>query len=348
MEIDDFDYHVPSELIAQFPVPERDTARLLVLHRDSGHIEHTLFSHIHQKFRAGDVLVVNDTKVRPARLFGRKESGGRVEVLLLNPVNTPPDSSPVRIWEALIRSSKKPQIGSRLEFGPDFQARVISGKGEGLWDVELECEKDLDEVLEQYGTTPLPPYIKRASRDHDPKDRETYQTIFARPVGSVAAPTAGLHFTERLIERLRQKGVAVVTITLHVGRGTFQPVRVRTIERHRMHSEYFEVAPEAAERVLQAHGSGNRVIAVGSTSVRTIETLKCRQGTLHGFTDLFIYPGFRFRVTDGMVTNFHLPRSTLLMLVAAFAGKDLILRSYQEAIAASYRFYSYGDAMLIL
>jgi len=348
MEINEFNYHLPSGLIAQSPVSQRDSSRLLVLDRNTERIKHTFFFCLDEYFMAGDVLVVNDTKVMPAKFFGHKETGGKVEVLLLRQLNNPQHPNEKNIWEALIKCSKNPKLGSKIFFGSEFQAQVLHQKEAGLWDIQLNYDGDFDKVLEQYGTTPLPPYIKRGNSSQEPLDRKSYQTIFAKMMGSVAAPTAGLHFTENLINRLQQKGITILTITLHVGLGTFQPVRTKNIENHRMHSEHYEVSSETAQEILSAHKQGRRVIAVGSTSVRVIETLMQKKASLKGATNLFVCPGYDFKITKGMVTNFHLPKSTLLMLVAAFAGKDLIFRAYQEAIANKYRFYSYGDAMLIL
>jgi len=339
---------LPPELIAQFPTPERDASRLLVIHREDGRIEHTLFSRIYEYFKAGDVLVVNDTKVRPARISGYKKTGGKVEVLLLKPLNSSVYPKERKVWEALVKCSKPPQVESWLFFGSDLQAQVIHEKKDGLWDLQLKYEGELDEILERIGKTPLPPYIERKSSDQDCLDRNFYQTIFAQKVGSVAAPTAGLHFTDTLINLFKQKGVKILTATLHVGLGTFQPVRVNNIEDHRMHDEYYEISPETAQKITRAIEKGQRIIAVGSTSVRIIETLRQQNTPLCGLTNIFIYPGYEFKTIKGLITNFHLPRSTLLMLVAAFAGKELILRAYQEAIAKKYRFYSYGDAMLII
>lgn len=348
MHINDFDYHLPPELIAQFPSPQRDTSRLLVLYRENGKIEHALFSNIDTYFEPGDMLVVNDTKVRPARILGHKETGGKVELLLLQSLNSLEYPQGKNLWEVLINCGKNPRIGSWLFFGPDLKAKVVKQKEEGLWDIQLIYEGNLDEIIEETGKTPLPPYIKRENFEQDSLDRNNYQTIFARNVGSAAAPTAGLHFTDRLIKRIQQKGVEILTITLHVGLGTFQPVRVKNIEEHLMHHEYYEVTPETAQKITRAIEKNKRIIACGTTSVRVIETLRDKTKPLRGFTNLFIYPGYAFKTIKGLITNFHLPRSTLLMLVTAFAGKELILRAYQEAIENKYRFYSYGDAMLIV
>jgi S-adenosylmethionine:tRNA ribosyltransferase-isomerase len=348
MLVKEFDYHLPRKLVAQLPSPERDASRLMVVYRKEERIEHTIFAEIDNYLNSGDILVVNDTKVRPARIFGHKETGGKVEVLLLQPLNSLGYPKEKNIWETLIDCSKNPQIGSILSFGTELNAKVVKKKKEGLWDIELIYAGDLEEILERIGKTPLPPYIKREDDEQEPCDRACYQTIFARHLGSAAAPTAGLHFTERVINRIKERGSEVVSVTLHVGVGTFQPVRVDTVEAHRMHKEYYEIRPEAAEKITQAIEKGQRIIACGTTSTRLLETWISRKNTWSGFTDLFIYPGYAFQAVKGMVTNFHLPRSTLLMLVSAFAGTEMIFRAYQEAITKKYRFYSYGDAMLIL
>ena len=348
MLVKEFDYHLPQELVAQVPSPERDASRLMVVYRKHARIEHTIFAEIDNYLNSGDILVVNDTKVRPARIFGYKETGGKVEVLLLQSLNSLAYPKERKIWEALIDCSKNPQIGSILSFGPDLNAKVVKQKKEGLWDIELVYAGDLEEILERIGKTPLPPYINRDDDGQEPCDRAGYQTIFARHLGSAAAPTAGLHFTERVINRIKARGIEIVPVTLHVGVGTFQPVRVDTVEAHRMHSEYYELSSEATEKITQAIEHGQRIIACGTTSARVLETWIRKRNTLGGFTDLFIYPGYEFQAVKGMITNFHLPRSTLLMLVSAFAGTEMIFKAYHEAIRRRYRFYSYGDAMLII
>ena len=348
MLVEEFDYQLPSDLIAQFPTPERDASRLMVIHRGEGRLEHTIFSKIDNYFDSGDIVVVNDTKVRPARIFGYKATGGRVEVLLLNPLKNQEYPKGRNVWEVLIKCSKNPRIGSDLDFGPELSAQVLRQKEDGLWDIELRYAGDLEEILARVGKTPLPPYIKRENFDQEPFDRTCYQTIFARKFGSAAAPTAGLHFTEKLINRVKERGVEVLSVTLHVGLGTFQPVREEKVKDHRMHSEFYEMTPETRERLVDARARGQRIVACGTTSVRVLETWTNENSILSGFTDLFVYPGYQFQVIKGMITNFHLPCSTLLMLVSAFAGKQLIFKAYHEAIEKRYRFYSYGDAMLIL
>jgi S-adenosylmethionine:tRNA ribosyltransferase-isomerase len=348
MLVKEFDYHLPPELVAQVPASERDASRLMVVFREEEKIEHTIFAGIDHYLNSGDIVVVNDTKVRPARIIGYKETGGKVEVLLLQHLNSLEYLKEKIIWEALIDCSKNPQIGSTLSFGQELKAQVVKQKKEGLWDIELIYADDLEEILERIGKTPLPPYIKREYGDQESFDRTCYQTIFARHLGSAAAPTAGLHFTDRVINRIKERGIEVLSVTLHVGVGTFQPVRVDKVEAHRMHSEYYAISPETSKKIAQAIEHGQRIIACGTTAARVLETWKSKKNTLSGFTDLFIYPGYEFQVVKGMITNFHLPRSTLLMLVSAFAGREMIFRAYQEAITKKYRFYSYGDAMLIL
>jgi len=346
MRVEEFDYEMPPELIAQTPIEPRDASRLMVVYREEKRIEHRVFSEIDSYLSPDDILVVNDTKVRRARIEGKKETGGEVEVLLLQPLNSFQNNKPL-LWEALINCSKKPKIGSAIIFGPEFKAEVLKEKGEGIWEVKLFYSGDLENVLEQYGRTPLPPYIKRDGRKQEDQDQNWYQTIFARKIGAAAAPTAGLHFTERVIARLKEKGVELLTVTLHVGIGTFQPVRVEEVEKHKMHKEYYEITPETSQRLIKAKEEGKKIIACGTTTVRVLETWYYNHN-LNGYTKLFIYPGYKFQVVGGMITNFHLPRSTLLMLVSAFAGKELIFCAYREAIEKKYRFYSYGDAMLIL
>jgi len=343
MRVDLFDYDLPKELIAQYPLPQRDRSRLMVLNRSDESIRHTLFYRIGEHLRPGDLLVINDTKVIPARLFGRKaRTGGRVEMLLLREVKP-------RIWEVLIKPVKKLYPGVIIEFGGgELEAKFLGRSPSGVFTVSLRYEGELREILDRIGKPPLPPYIKR---EPDDRDRERYQCIYAEKNGSVAAPTAGLHFTEELLEELQRMGIEIARITLHVGLGTFQPVKVKVVERHKMHSEFFHVPKEAAQAIGETRSRGGRIIAVGTTSVRTLETVADERGNVapaSGYTDLFIYPGYRFKVVDGMVTNFHLPRSTLLMLVCAFAGREFVMKAYKEAVERRYRFYSYGDAMLIL
>ncbi len=340
MRTADFDYELPPELIAQTPVEPRDSSRLLVVHRETGGLEHRIFRDLVEHLRPGDLLVCNESRVIPARLHGRKPTGGRVEVFLL----TRRDD---RTWETLVRG-KGLRPGTRIHIedaaGREAAVAHILAETEDGGRV-VEFDRPIDALLPQVGEIPLPPYI------HEPlQDPERYQTVYARIAGSVAAPTAGLHFTSELIDRLQAKGVRFAFVTLHVGLGTFRPVKTEHIEEHKMHAEWGQITAEVVEQVRATRAAGGRCVAVGTTSVRILETA-AREGELapfSGWTDLFIKPGFPFRVVDALITNFHLPRSTLLMLVSAFAGRELILRAYREAIRLRYRFYSFGDAMLIL
>ncbi len=357
MKTSDFDYYLPQELIAQSPIEPRDASRLMVLDRTTGTIEHRTFHDLAGYLAAGDVLVCNESRVIPARLFGHKvPTGGKVELLLVTKRNE-------KVWEVLTKG-RKVRVGIRIELDRDGGEGVVgevvgqAGDGARLMEFEVPIEPLLDEL----GIVPLPPYI------HEPlEEPERYQTIYARVKGSVAAPTAGLHFTPQLMRELEAKGVEFAFVTLHIGLDTFRPVRTESVEDHPMHSEYCQLGPAVAEQIKRAKAESGRIIAVGTTSVRVLETAACQKskiqspksksdpglrtwdlGPFAGWTDLFIYPGYKFRVVDALITNFHLPRSTLLMLVAAFAGKELIDRAYREAIQQGYRFYSFGDAMLIL
>ena len=335
MKTTDFDYHLPPELIAQTPIEPRDAARLLQLDRSSGAIEHHHFYDLPDLLRPGDLLVANESRVIPARIFAHKAgTGSTVEILLLRRMDDV-------TWQALLRSHRV-HVGTRIEVQTDLVAEVIeaSATGERL----LRFNQPIDARLSELGVMPLPPYI------HAPlRDPERYQTVYSHTLGSAAAPTAGLHFTPRLLEKLRERDIHMIFVTLHVGLDTFKPVETEDVERHHIHTEYMEVTEEVTGQIRAAKAEGRRVIAVGTTSVRVLETIG-EQGisTFVGDTHLFIYPGFEFRVVDGMITNFHLPKSSLLMLVAAFAGKEKIDRAYAEAIERKYRFYSFGDAMLIL
>ena len=337
----DFDYELPPELIAQEPLPQRDESRLLVVRRDREEFEHRVFREIVAFLVPGDLLVVNETKVLPVRLYGVKEgTGGRVELLLLRA--TGEDT-----WEALVRPGRRVAPGARLVFGDGLlRGEVLSRTEAGGRLVRFFYEGSFEEVLRQVGEVPLPPYIKRKF-----SDSERYQTVYAREPGSAAAPTAGFHFTPELLARIQAVGVQVVPVVLHIGLDTFRPVRVEDITAHRMHREEYLVPETTAVAVNQAKAQKRRVIAVGTTVVRCLETVADEEGRIQagaGTTDLFIYPGYRFKVIDALITNFHLPRSTLLMLVAAFAGREKILRAYKEAVRLNYRFYSFGDAMLII
>jgi S-adenosylmethionine:tRNA ribosyltransferase-isomerase len=345
--VGDFDFDLPADLIAQEPSAERGAGRLLVLDRESGGVTHTFVSALPHRLRAGDLLVVNNTRVFPARLIGRRvPSGGAVECFLIKRLDA-------NRWEALMHPGQKlrPGAGVRFDGARPIHGEVLERRFHGRRVVRLWTDDGsaVDEAVDTIGHVPLPPYIKRADR---PADRERYQTVFARARGSVAAPTAGLHFSDVLVSALADRGIETVAITLHVGYGTFQPVRVERVEEHRLEPERYEISEHAASVVNSARSEGRSVIAVGTTTTRTLEAVASRHdGTLvpgPGETDLFIYPGFDFRVISGLMTNFHLPRSSLLMLVAAFAGQEAALAAYRVAIAERYRFYSYGDAMLIL
>jgi S-adenosylmethionine:tRNA ribosyltransferase-isomerase len=335
MRLDDFDFPLPEELIAQEPAPRRDASRLLLLDRSTGAIAHTLFSRIVERFREGDVLVINTTRVIPARLIGRKESGGRVELFLVRQVSG-------GLWRCLIRASKSPVPGAIIRFTGEVTATVTARDRES-WTVAFDCPGDFGRWLSTHGRIPLPPYIRREPLE---ADRERYQTVFAAEPGAVAAPTAGLHVTDEIMAALRKRGVTIAPLTLHVGLGTFQPIRVEDVTGHRMHREWYTIPEESAALV----NSGRRVVALGTTSARALEHSAMKHGRVtagDGEADIFISPGYSFRVIDALVTNFHLPKSTLLLLVCAFAGREPLLAAYAEAVAERYRFFSYGDAMMI-
>ncbi len=344
----DYDYELPPDLIAQQPAERRDHSRLLKLDRVTGAVSHHRFDALSRFLSAGDVLVVNDTAVIKARLLGRKASGGRVEVFLLDFAGGRRSGDSGRFTcECLVKSSKPSRVGTRFVFGEGLAGRVTA-VSDRTCQVEFSGDEDFDAALDRVGHVPLPPYIRRAD---EPEDRTAYQTVYASVRGAVAAPTAGLHFTPELLRGLQAIGVVMAPITLHVGYGTFAPVRAVDIREHRMHAERFSVPAETAAAGQAARNNGQRVVAVGTTAVRTLEFAADAQGRLaadSGTCDLFIYPGFRFKAVDAMITNFHLPKSTLLMLVSAFAGREHVLNAYREAVAERYRFYSYGDAMLIL
>ena len=379
MRVSDFDYDLPPDLIAQEPAPDRDASRLLILHRRNGQRAHRRFSDLPEYLLAGDLLIINDTRVIPARLYGVFEDGKSVEVLLLHPAplcDTVQDGAGDLSWEALVKPAKPARVGRKLILACGHLTVTVTGQGShGRRILHLPADVDLRAILQSYGVMPLPPYIKRRAESRVPTaspgwpraetgvggsrqqaagfemDRERYQTVYGHEEGAVAAPTAGLHFTLGLLDRIRQRGVLVHPVTLHVGPGTFLPVRVEDVSRHRMEPERYTIPDSTAQAIQAAKTEGRRVIAVGTTSVRTLEHAAAQDGTVRAGaaqTDLFITPGFRFRVVDTLLTNFHLPRSTLLMLVSAFAGVDPVRRAYAEAIAHRYRFYSYGDAMLIL
>lgn len=344
MRIEDLNYHLPAGLIAQYPIEPRDKARLLVLKRGGGEMIHTIFSRVGDFLQKGDCLVINDTRVMPARLCGHKESRGRVEVLLLRKVPGAGEH-----WECLVNRGKRVKTGTRLRFAPDLEAEVVSNGTEGKKRISFEARGTFGEIIRRIGHVPLPPYIRGG--EDEPLDKEGYQTIFACHAGAIAAPTAGLHFTPELVRGLEEKGVSIVPLTLHVGLGSFQPIRHEEVEEHRLEPEFYQIPPSSAEAINAAHARGGRVCAVGTTVLRALETAVDEKGEIHpgdGMTDLYIYPGYRFRAIDALITNFHLPRSTLLLLVFAFAGRDAIMKAYQAAIGEGYGFYSYGDGMLIM
>lgn len=340
MKTSDFYYELPKELIAQTPVEPRDSSRLMALNRETGEIEHRHFYDILDYLNEGDLLVCNDSRVLPARIFGVKETGARVEFLLLKQISG-------NRWETLCKPGKKAREGAEFIFGDGIMKAKIAGVTEdGNRIVDFDCNENFFAALDKIGQMPLPPYITE-----ELKDRERYQTVYSHELGSAAAPTAGLHFTEELMEKLRAKGVNIAYVTLHVGLGTFRPVKVDDVTKHKMHSEHYEIPEETARLINQTKQNGKRVIAVGTTSCRTLESVASFYGEIKpcdGFTDIFIYPGYEFKVLDGLITNFHLPESTLIMLVSAFAGYDNIMNAYKTAVEEKYRFFSFGDAMLIV
>ena len=341
MKTSDFYYDLPKELIAQTPAEPRDSSRLLVLDRQSGEIVHKHFFDIIDYLDEGDLLVCNDSRVLPARIYGIKEpTGARVEFLLLKQISG-------NRWETLCKPGKKAKEGARFSFGDGLlYATVTEVKDDGNRVVDFECDENFFSTLDKIGQMPLPPYITE-----ELKDKERYQTVYSHELGSAAAPTAGLHFTTELMDKIKAKGVNIAYVTLHVGLGTFRPVKVDDVTKHKMHSEHYEVPEETAELIKKTKQRGKRVIAVGTTSCRTLESVAAEHGEVvpcEGFTEIFIYPGFEFKVLDGLVTNFHLPESTLIMLVSAFAGYDNIMNAYKTAVEERYRFFSFGDAMAIL
>ena len=340
MKTHDFWYDLPEELIAQTPLQQRDSSRLLSLDRSSGEIRHRHFYEIIDDLRPGDCLVMNDSRVLPARLLGHRPTGGAVEVLLLRDLGD-------KQWECLCKPGRKMQVGSRVIFGNgELTAEVVCVREDGNRIVRFEYEGIFLEVLERLGKMPLPPYIKE-----ELNDQERYQTVYSRAVGSAAAPTAGLHFTQELLERIRQKGVSTAFVTLHVGLGTFRPVKAEEISDHHMHSELCMISEDTAELLNTTRRNGGRIICVGTTSCRTLESLVKEDGFFEAsskWTEIFIFPGYCFKAMDGLITNFHLPESTLVMLVSAFAGREHVLHAYEEAVKEKYRFFSFGDAMSIL
>ncbi|WP_315117600.1 tRNA preQ1(34) S-adenosylmethionine ribosyltransferase-isomerase QueA [uncultured Clostridium sp.] len=340
MKVTDFDYYLPEELIAQVPIEKRDEAKLMIIDKSNEEIEHKIFKDVIDYLETGDCLVLNDTRVLPARLIGEKEdSGGKMEFLLLKRVDK--DS-----WETLVKPGKRAKVGSRFTFGNgELKAEVIGLGEEGSRIVKFEYEGVFEAVLDRLGQMPLPPYIKEKL-----EDKEQYQTVYSKETGSAAAPTAGLHFTEELLKEIKSKGINLVFLTLHVGLGTFRPVKAEDITDHIMHSEYYTLSKESAEVINKTKEMGKKVIAVGTTSCRTLETIGDNNGRVKessGWTDIFIYPGYKFKIIDGLITNFHLPQSTLLMLVSALCDREKILNAYNTAVKEEYRFFSFGDAMLI-
>ena len=340
MNVKDYDYDLPEELIAQDPLEDRSSSRLMVLDRQTGDVEHRHFTDILEYLHPGDCLVINNTKVIPARLFGVKEdTQAKIEVLLLKRKEND-------IWETLVKPGKKAKPGTKLVFGDGLlTAEVVDVVEEGNRLIQFHYDGIFEEILDQLGQMPLPPYIT-----HQLKDKNRYQTVYAKYDGSAAAPTAGLHFTKELLQKVKDMGVDIAEVTLHVGLGTFRPVKVEDVTDHHMHSEFYQVDEEAAEKINRAKESGHRVIAVGTTSTRTLEAAADENGRLHetsGWTEIFIYPGYQFKVIDALITNFHLPQSTLVMLVSALAGREHVLHAYEIAVKERYRFFSFGDAMLI-
>ncbi|CAB1251471.1 tRNA preQ1(34) S-adenosylmethionine ribosyltransferase-isomerase QueA [Clostridium sp. MT-14] len=340
MKVTDFDFYLPKELIAQHPLKQRDEARLMVLDKKTGKVEHKVFRDIIGYLNPGDCLVLNDTRVLPARLIGKKEgSGGKMEILLLKRNE---DGS----WETLVKPGRRARIGDRFDFGDgELKAEISQIKKDGNRIVKFEYRGIFEEVLDKLGQMPLPPYIKEKL-----EDKEMYQTVYSKEEGSAAAPTAGLHFTEDLLQKIEDKGVKLAFLTLHVGIGTFRPVKVENVEDHDMHSEYYRMSRETADVINGARESGHSVIPVGTTSCRTLETIADEDGRVReqsGWTDIFIYPGYKYKIVDKLITNFHLPQSTLIMLVSALCGRENILNAYREAVKNRYRFFSFGDAMFI-
>ncbi|MEN8258132.1 MAG: tRNA preQ1(34) S-adenosylmethionine ribosyltransferase-isomerase QueA [Thermodesulfobacteriota bacterium] len=355
-DIQAYDFELPAELIAQHPAPSRDASKLLSYHAKGLIIEDRPFRSVVDSFSSGDVLVVNNTKVFPARLLGKKETGGKVELLLLSfPAMEPIEVAGQPGWReveavGLVKSSKRPRVGTTLLFGENLKAVVHGLLDDGKVVVLLRFTGALYDQLDQSGQLPLPPYINR-DKGQTPEDRQRYQTVYAAHTGAVAAPTAGLHFTNEVIEEIKKKGVIIAPVTLHVGYGTFAPVRVKDIRDHQIHSEYLVVSEETADLVNKAKAAGGRVWAVGTTSIRALEFAADDQGHLHareGACELYIYPGYRFKIVENVITNFHLPQSSLLFLVSALIGRDELLRCYRHAIKEKYRFFSYGDAMMIV
>ena len=341
MDVKDFDYELPEELIAQDPLEDRSASRLMVLDRETGEIQHRIFKDITEYLRPGDCLVINDTKVIPARLFGvKKDTGAKIEILLLKRREND-------IWETLVRPGKKAKPGTVIEFGEGLlTGTVVDTVDDGNRLIQFHYKGIFEEILDQLGQMPLPPYIT-----HQLKDKNRYQTVYAKYDGSAAAPTAGLHFTPELLQQVRDMGVEIAEVTLHVGLGTFRPVKETDVLKHHMHSEFYKIEQSEADKINKAKKEGHRVIAVGTTSTRTLEAAADENGFLtekSGWTEIFIYPGYQFKVIDALITNFHLPESTLVMLVSALAGREHVLAAYETAVEEKYRFFSFGDAMFIV
>ena len=339
MKLSEFNYYLPEELIAQTPITKRDESRLMILNKETGEIEHKIFRNILDYLEPGDCLVRNNTKVIPARLYGKKDTGANVEFVLLKNIEGD-------IWEAMVRPGNKLHVGAKVIFGDGLlQAEILETLQDGTRKVKFTYNGIFNEILDKIGLMPLPPYIHESLQDND-----RYQTVYAKYEGSAAAPTAGLHFTEELLQEIEKKGVEIANVTLHVGIGTFRPVKEKNIEEHHMHTEHYYIKESDAKKINKAKESGHRIIAVGTTSCRVLETVADENGKVkatEGDTQIFIYPGYKFKILDGLITNFHLPESTLLMLVSALAGKENIMNAYNEAVKEKYRFFSFGDAMLI-
>ncbi len=340
MDVKDFDYDLPEELIAQDPIEKRDNSRLMILDKRTGELQHKVFHDIIDDLNAGDCLVINNTKVIPARLFGAKVgTSAKIEVLLLKRREN-------NIWEVLVKPGKKAKPGTEIEFGDGrLKATVLEIVEEGNRLIQFQYEGIFEEILDELGQMPLPPYIT-----HELKDKNRYQTVYAKHEGSAAAPTAGLHFTKELLEKIEEKGVKIASVTLHVGLGTFRPVKVDNVQDHHMHSEFYIIEESEAKKINDTKAAGGRIIAVGTTSCRTLESAADENGHIDaksGWTDIFIYPGYRFKILDALITNFHLPQSTLIMLVSALAGREHVLHAYETAVEEKYRFFSFGDAMFV-
>ncbi len=340
MKVSEFNYELPENLIAQTPIEKRDESRLMVLNRKNKTIEHKIFKDIIDYLEPGDCLVRNNTKVIPARIYGKKETGANVEFLLLNNIEGD-------IWESIVRPGNKLHVGTKVIFGDGIlKAEILDIMPGGTRKVKFEYEGIFNEILDKIGLMPLPPYIHE-----ELKEKDRYQTVYAKHEGSAAAPTAGLHFTPELLKKIEEKGIEIANVTLHVGIGTFRPVKEETVENHEMHTEHYYIKQEDADKINKAKKNGKRVIAIGTTSCRVLETVANEEGYVEeteGDTKIFIYPGYKFKILDGLITNFHLPQSTLLMLVSALAEKDYIMKAYKEAVQEKYRFFSFGDGMLIL